>query len=124
VAAGSGAAPACRTLRNPMKSIVDANYRFIAAWNELNTRIAQRQQALALYVTLTVSLLAALVALKPGQDGAQSLPVEWLVVGFSVSSLCLAFLNYKTERGITHLRRFLSQLEQLGDAHRELPSYN
>lgn len=44
------------------KSFVDANYRFIAAYNEVNARIAHRQQALALYVTLVVSLLAALVA--------------------------------------------------------------
>jgi len=105
------------------KLIVDANYRFIAAYQEVNARIAQRQQALALYVTLTVSLLAALVALKPG-EGASQLPVEWLVLGFPVSSTCLAFLNYKAERAITNLRAFLSELERLQNAHVELPSYN
>ncbi|MET0379430.1 MAG: hypothetical protein ABW049_10615 [Spongiibacteraceae bacterium] len=102
---------------------VDANYRFIAASNEVNARITQRQQALALFVTLTVSLLAALVALKPGAGG-DNLPIEWLVLGFPVSSLCLAFLNYRTERAITHLRHFLSALERLDDAHKVLPSYN
>jgi len=56
-----------------IKSIVDANYRFIAAYQEVNARINQRQQALALYATLTVSLLAALVALKPSEDRATSL---------------------------------------------------
>ncbi|HSC66617.1 MAG TPA: hypothetical protein VLC79_02920, partial [Cellvibrio sp.] len=60
------------------KYIVDANYRFIAAYQEVNARINQRQQALALYVTLVVSLLAALVALKPG-EGSSEVPVEWLV---------------------------------------------
>lgn len=105
------------------KLIVDANYRFIAAYQEVNARINQRQQALALYVTLVVSLLAALVALKPS-GGNTEVPVEWLVAGFPVASLCLAFLNYKAERAISNLRHFLSVLEQLNDAHELLPSYN
>ena len=106
-----------------VNSTVDANYRFIAANQEVNARIAQRQQALTLYVTLTVSLLAALVALKPGEGGGK-LPIEWLVLGFPVASTCLAFLNYKAERSITNLRHFLSALERLGNAHESLPSYN
>lgn len=106
-----------------IKSVVDANYRFIAAYQEVNARIAQRQQALALYVTLTVSLLAALVALKPGAGSGQ-LPIEWLVLGFPVASTSLAFLNYKAERAITNLRQFLSALEQLDNAHESMPSYN
>ena len=104
-------------------SHVDANYRFIAAYQEVNTRINQRQQALTLYVTLIVSLLAALVALKPG-EGSGRLPIEWLVLGFPVASTCLAFLNYKAERAITNLRHFLSALERLNNAHQQLPSYN
>ncbi len=107
----------------PIKSIVDANYRFIGAYQEVNARIAQRQQALALYVTLTVSLLAALVALKPGESHGE-LPIEWLVLGFPVASTCLAFLNYKAERAITHLRHFIAALERLDNAHESLPSYN
>lgn len=107
----------------PNKSIVDANYRFVAAYQEVNARIAQRQQALTLYVTLTVSLLAALVALKPG-EGSDKLPIEWLVLGFPVASTCLAFLNYKAECAITNLRHFISTLERLNSAHETLPSYN
>lgn len=105
------------------KSHVDANYRFIAAYQEVNVRIAQRQQALTLYVTLTVSLLAALVALRPG-EAAGRLPMEWLVLGFPMASIFLAFLNYKAERTITNLRNFLSTLERLNNVHLELPSYN
>jgi len=105
------------------KSSVDANYRFIAASQEVNARITQRQQALALYVTLVVSLLAALVALKPN-EAKSSVPAEWLLLGFPVASVCLAFLNYKAERAITNLRRFMSALERLDDAHEILPSYN
>ncbi|WP_245652550.1 hypothetical protein [Methylophilus rhizosphaerae] len=105
------------------KSIVDANYRFMAASQEVNARITQRQQALALYVTLMVGLLAAMVALKPGENTSK-LPIEWLVLGFPVSSTCLAFLDYKSERAISNLREFLSQLEKLQGAHVYLPSYN
>lgn len=105
------------------KVFVDANYRFIAASQEINARINQRQQALALYVTLVVSLLASLVALRPN-EGRSTLPVEWLILGFPVAALCLAFLNFKAERAITNLRHFLSELEQLQQAHEVLPSYN
>lgn len=103
--------------------MVDANYRFIAAYNEVNARISQRQHALALFVSLVVSLLAALVALKSA-DGKSEAPIEWLMLGFPVASLSLVFLNYKAERAITNLRRFLSALEQLDNAHDILPSYN
>lgn len=105
------------------KLYVDANYRFIAANQEVNSRIVQRQQALALYVTLVVSLLAALVALRPAPGGPLP-PVEWLLLGFPVASTCLALLNYKAERAITNLRTFLSALEKLDDQHLKLPSYN
>jgi hypothetical protein len=105
------------------KTFVDANYRFMAAYQEVNARIVQRQQALALYVTLVVSLLAALVALRP-TPGAPPAPIEWLILGFPVASICLALLNYKAERAITNLRTFLSAMEQLEGAHLQLPSYN
>jgi hypothetical protein len=105
------------------KTFVDANYRFIAASQEVNARITQRQQALALYVSLVVSLLAVLVALRP-TAGSREPPVEWLIFGFPVASLCLAFLNYMAERAISNLRSFLSVLEQLEGAHQHLPSYN
>lgn len=103
--------------------IVDANYRFIAGYQEINARIAQRQQAMALYVTLIVGLLAALVALRPTTD-TQSAPVEWLILGFPAAAVCFAFLNYKAEGAITNLRIFLAALERLGEADKTLPSYN
>ena len=105
------------------KHSVDANYRYIAAYQEVNARVVQRQQALALYVSIVVSLLAALVALRPAEGGHEP-PVEWLILGFPVASICLAFLNYKAERAITNLRSFLSTLERLDNAHETLPSYN
>ena len=71
----------------------------------------------------SLSLLAALVALRPA-PGNPTPPVEWLILGFPVASMCLALLNYKAERAITNLRTFLAKLEKLEDAHLTLPSYN
>jgi hypothetical protein len=104
-------------------STVDANYRFIAGYQEVNARVAQRQHAMGLYVTLIVGLLATLVALRPA-PGAHTAPIEWLVLGFPASAICFAFLNFKAERAITNLRTFLAELERLGDAHEVMPSYN
>ncbi|EJN07035.1 hypothetical protein [Herbaspirillum sp. YR522] len=102
---------------------VTANYRFVGAYQEVNTRIAQRQQALTIYVSMVLSLLAALVALKPGTAGAP-LPIQWLVLGFPVASTFLALMSYKAEMAITNLRRFLCTLERLGNDNGALPSYN
>ena len=99
---------------------VDANYRYIAAYQEVNARITQRQQALALYVSCTLGLLAVVVALRPQANGAAA----WLALGFPVAAGCFALLNHKSEQAISHLRRFLCELERLDDAHLQLPSYN
>ena len=102
---------------------VSANYRFVGAYQEVNTRIAQRQQALTIYVSLVLSLLAALVGLKPGASST-TLPVEWLVLGFPLASTFLALMSYKAERAITNLRHFLCALERLGNDTESIPSYN
>ena len=102
---------------------VSANYRFVGAYQEVNTRIAQRQQALTIYASLVLSLLAAMVALKPGA-AASGLPIEWLAMGFPLASCFLAALSYKAERALTNLRQFLCALERIGNADRTLPSYN
>lgn len=106
-----------------MKSHVDANYRFIAASNEVNARIAQRQQILGLYITLTLGLAAALVGLRVGSH-EEGVPVELLALGLPLASVVFVMLNYRTEHALTNLRRFLSALEQLDAAHTHLPSYN
>lgn len=102
---------------------VSANYRYIAAYNEVNARIAQRQHALSIYITLIVGLIAALVASKR-IEGQDSLPIEWLVYGFPIASACLALLNYKYEQTLTNLRQYLSELERLDNNNLNLPSYN
>ena len=106
-------------------SSVDANYRFIAASNELNARIAQRQQTLALYVTLVLGLVAALVGFRAGGgEASQTLPIQTLALGFPIASLSLVLLNIRSELTLRNLRSFLAALEQLDSAHLRLPSYN
>lgn len=100
---------------------VSANYRYIAAYNEVNARIVQRQQALSVYIALIVGLVAALVASSRIEV---ALRVEWVIWGFPLASVCLVLLNYKYERSLTNLRQYLAELEQLNNSQLILPSYN
>lgn len=102
---------------------VTANYRYISAYNELNARTSQRQQALTIFITFFIGLLAALIAAHNVSTSLNS-HIEWILFGFPVASATFAFLNYKYERIITNLRHFLSTLERYHDAHLAIPSYN
>lgn len=102
---------------------VSANYRYIAAYNEVNARIAQRQHALSIYIALVVGLIAAIVASQQLEDQSVLL-TEWLMYGFPVASTCLTLLNYKYEQILTNLRQYLSELERLNNTTMNLPSYN
>jgi hypothetical protein len=61
--------------------------------------------------------------MRPNQ-GISDPPIEWLILGFPIASLCFSFLNYKSEITLSNLRRFLSQLEKLDSEIPALPSYN
>jgi len=102
---------------------VTANYRYISAYNELNARTSQRQQGLTIFISFFVGLLAALIA-SHGATGLSNAHIEWILLGFPVASASFAFLNYKYELIITNIRAYLSKMEQLGNAHEVLPSYN
>lgn len=102
---------------------VTANYRYISAYNELNARTSQRQQALTIFITFFIGLLAALIAAHNVSTSLNS-HIEWILFGFPVASATFAFLNYKYERIITNLRHFLSTLERYHNAHLAIPSYN
>lgn len=102
---------------------VTANYRYISAYNELNARTSQRQQALTIFITFFIGLLAALIAAH-NATAQENSHIEWILFGFPVASATFAFLNYKYERIITNLRRFLSALECHNNAHLDIPSYN
>ena len=99
------------------------NYRYIAASNELNARTSQRQQALTIFISFFIGLLAALIAAHNASKDSTA-HIEWILLGFPVASASFAFLNFKYELIITNLREYLSELEQLGNAHLSIPSYN
>lgn len=101
----------------------NVNYRYIAASNELNARTSQRQQALTIFISFFIGLLAALIAAHNASKGSDA-HIEWILFGFPVASASFAFLNFKYELIITNLREYLSALEQLGNAHLSIPSYN
>lgn len=111
----------------PLASIggehVTANYRYIAAYNEVVARISQRQQTLTLFVAIFTGLVTALVASRD-LFRTQALALDWLMVGFPAAALALTLLNRKYERLLSILRGYLGALERVCDAHLILPSYN
>jgi len=102
---------------------VTANYRYIAAYNEVVARISQRQQTLTLFVAIFTGLVTAFIA---GRDLFRTQPfaLDWLMIGFPAASVSLTLLNSKYERLLSILRGYLASLERVRDAHLVLPSYN
>ena len=102
---------------------VTANYRYIAAYNEVVARISQRQQTLTLFVAIFTGLVTALIASRE-LFRTQAMALDWLMVGFPAASISLSLLNSKYERLLSILRGYLAALERVRDAHLLLPSYN
>jgi len=100
--------------------VVSMNYRYAGAWHEVNARIAQRQNALNIYVSLASGIVGILFAAGRGVAGAAANPTSfvWLL---PVISVAFAFLNYKHDVTIALLRRFMAECEQHNrDKHPEL----
>ena len=118
---------AAATLPPPISTIggehVAANYRYIAAYNEVVARISQRQQTLTLFVAIFTGLVTALIASRE-LFATKALALDWLMVGFPAASVALTLLNAKYERLLSILRGYLAALERVGGAHLLLPSYN
>jgi hypothetical protein len=108
---------------DPASDHVAANYRYIAAYNEVTARIAQRQQSLVFYASLVFGLLAALLASRKA-DGSAGASSFWILYGFPIASACLTLLNFKYELTIANLRRFLAELERFNNTELVLPSFN
>jgi hypothetical protein len=96
------------TNQNDMKP-VSIDIRYLTAWNEVNTRITLRQNALSLYITLVLGIAAALLTGK----SSQAFDSKWLSYGFPIISLVFAFLNLKHELTIRNLRLYLCECEKL-----------
>jgi hypothetical protein len=123
----NSAGQSLETVHPPITNIggehVTANYRYIAAYNEVVARISQRQQTLTLFVAIFTGLVTALVA---GRDlfRMQAVALDWLMIGFPAASVALTMLNSKYERLLSILRGYLASLERVHNAHLLLPSYN
>ena len=107
----------------PSGDYVLTNFRYLSAYNELVARISQRQQTLTLFVAIFTGLVTALIATKELFKTGDS-TVEWIIAGFPFATISLTLLNYKYEQLISILREYLSDLEQVKDAHLFYPSYN
>lgn len=98
------------------------NFRYVAAWNEVSTRIGLRQNALTIYVTLSTGILTIL-ATAPKSGFPIDVNVFSLLM--PVVSTFLSLLNYKHDKTIANLRRFMRECENSGSAERlKLPGYN
>jgi len=86
--------------------VVSMNYRYAGAWHEVNARIAQRQNALNIYVSLASGIVGILFA--AGRRGAEGLSFIWLL---PIISVAFAFLNYKHDKTIALLRAFMAECE-------------
>ncbi|MEY9604297.1 amino acid transporter [Bradyrhizobium japonicum] len=110
---------------SPRINIVSADARYLAAWSEVNTRIAQRQNAF--YIFLTISLVV--IAFSFSKDGAEELRTRALVLlAVPLTGLAMALLNDKHDQTISLLRSFLRECEKRGAADEALQlrliSYN
>lgn len=103
---------------------VNLNFRYIAAWNEVSARIAQRQNAITIYATGS-GLFLTILAGATVPESVDRTVVSLFSLLLPILSLCFAFLNYKHNETITLLREFLAECEQKGDAiPLKLPNYN
>jgi hypothetical protein len=96
---------------------VAMNYRYSSAWNEVNARIAQRQNAINIYVTLSTAIIAVLFT-STGRvpTTPEDLRVDPRIFSLliPVVSLVFGFLNFKHDRTIAILRSFLADCESIG----------
>ena len=110
---------------------VALNYRYFGCWNEVNARIAQRQNAVTVYVSLSIAILTILASapLKAHAPANAELGNEFplnpniLSLLMPLISLLFGFLNFKHDRTIAVLRAFMSDCEKLGSSQ-GLPGYN
>jgi hypothetical protein len=103
-------------------STLALNYRYSGAWMEVNTRIALRQNAVTMYVTLSSAILTILATAKKIDF---PIDINTFSLLMPAVSLFLGLLNYKHDNTIAVLRAFMRECERGGDATRlRLVGYN
>jgi hypothetical protein len=87
---------------------VGMNYRYTSAWNEVNARIAKRQNAVTIFVSLSTAIITVLVT-----SARWDTPINTNIFSLLLPVVSLAFglLNYKRDMTIALLRDFLADCE-------------
>ena len=101
---------------------VTLNYRYSGAWHEVGTRIALRQNAVTMYVTLSSAILTIL-----STASRLNFPIDLNMFSLLMPavSFFLALLNFKHDKTIALLRNFMRECERSGAAERlNLVGYN
>ncbi len=102
---------------------VTLNYRYISAWNEINSRIAQRQNAITVYLT-GISALTAIISFS---EKFNFLFVDKLIWLTPVITSIFILLSLKHEFTIGNLRSFLMECEKFSFENfpvKSLPAYH
>lgn len=107
----------------PTGDYVLTNFRYLSAYNELVSRMSQRQQTLALFIAIFTGLVTALIATREIFKTDHS-SIVWVMVGFPMASIMLTLLNYKYETLISLVREYLAELEKVKGAEEHYPSFN
>lgn len=92
-----------------MEPHVSMDTRYIGAWHEVNARIAQRQNSIAIYVSLVSAISAAVLV----SDDKIQASTQALIYCIPVVSMFFAFLNMKHELTISNLRSFIRHCENM-----------
>lgn len=102
-------------------SVVGLNYRYASAWNEVNSRIAQRQNTVTIYVTLSTAIITFFLT---GPSSGEAINRNLFSLFIPVVSLVFGFLNYKHDKTIALLRSFLAECEKVPYSGAKLVGYN
>ena len=103
---------------------VSMNYRYASAWNEVNTRIAQRQNAVTIFVSLSTAIITVLITSARADTLINPNVFSLLLPAVSI---VFGLLNYKHDMTIALLRDFLADCERsspIGDEKLALIGYN
>jgi len=113
---------------NAALEVVQMNFRYTGAWNEVNARIAQRQSALNMFVAFSGVLITALLSSNSENELRYNVfNPNWLCGFILIASIVFGFLNYKHDKTIALLRDFMADCEMRSKIHYkqiELLGYN
>jgi hypothetical protein len=93
---------------------VPMEVRYLGAWSEINNRIAQRQNALSIFIVLSIAVLGYIFSRLRTPQGNTALEIADAFVSLilPVSAAIFAALNQKHDETIAVLRHYLKHCEE------------